>query len=76
MNEQAYYMSLVKAAFNHRPNIYKSLQEELIEMAMKEGADYAKATSEVRFICNVKQATKNVIEKYIKQHEATSKKAA
>lgn len=76
MNEQAYYMSLVKAAFNHRPNIYKSLQEELIEMAMKEGADYAKATSDVRFICNVKQATKNVIEKYIKQHEVTSEKAA
>ena len=76
MNEQAYYMSLVKAAFNHRPNIYKSLQEELIEMAMKEGADYAKATSDVRFICNVKQATKNVIEEYIKQHEATSEKAA
>lgn len=76
MNEQAYYMSLVKAAFNHRPNIYKSLQEELIEMAMKEGADYAKATRDVRFICNVKQATKNVIEKYIKQHEATSEKAA
>ena len=76
MNEQAYYMSLVKAAFNHRPNIYKSLQEELIEMAMKEGADYAKATSDVRFICNVKQATTNVIEKYIKQHEATSEKAA
>lgn len=76
MNEQAYYMSLVKAAFNHRPNIYKSLQEELIEMAMKEGADYAKATSDVRFICNVKQATKNVIAKYIKQHEATSEKAA
>ena len=76
MNEQAYYMSLVKAAFNHRPNIYKSLQEEIIEMAMKEGEDYAKATSDVRFICNVKQATKNVIEKYIKQHEATSKKAA
>ena len=76
MNEQAYYMSLVKAAFNHRPNIYKSLQEELIEMAMKEGADYAKATSDVRFICNVKQATKNVIKKYIKQHEATSEKAA
>ena len=76
MNEQAYYMSLVKAAFNHRPNIYKSLQEELIEVAMKEGADYAKATSDVRFICNVKQATKNVIEKYIKQHEATSEKAA
>ena len=45
-------------------------------MAMKEGADYAKATSDVRFICNVKQATKNVIEKYIKQHEATSEKAA
>ena len=76
MNEQAYYMNLVKAAFNHRPYIYKSLQEELIEMAMKEGVDYAKATSDVRFICNVKQATNNVIEKYIKQHEATSEKAA
>ena len=76
MNEQAYYMSLVKAAFNHRPNIYKSLQEELIDMAMKEGADYAKATSDVRFICNVKQPTKKVIEKYINQHEKKKKKAA
>ena len=76
MNEQAYYMSLVKAAFNHRPNIYKSLQEELIEMAMKGGADYPKATSEVRFFCNVKQATNNVSKKYMKPHEATSEKAA
>ena len=35
MNEQAYYMSLVKAAFNHRPNIYKSLQEELLTSSMR-----------------------------------------